>query len=128
MFWKLYWNQVLQNKLLASGKHLYDDKSSKKQFFYQAWSRNQKKSTCWVKVKNENIKTVINEIKPREMFQKTLIFLSPWCPHLCISEGKKYQKFRALSFLKTIVFIFLFSGDLKHAIKLSQILKIQPPN
>ena len=32
----LYRNQFLQNKLLVSGKHLHDDKSSKKQFYYKA--------------------------------------------------------------------------------------------
>ena len=45
MLSKLYWNQFLQNKLLASGKHLYDDKSSKKQFYYKAWPPNQNKKS-----------------------------------------------------------------------------------
>ena len=38
------------------------------------------------------------------------------------------RKFGALCFLKTMILIFRYTGDIKHVIKPSQILKVQLPN
>ena len=40
---KPYWNQFLQNELLVLGEHFSNNKSSKKQFYYEVWPPTQNK-------------------------------------------------------------------------------------
>ena len=45
MISKPYWDQFLQNKILVLGENLYNNKSSKKQLFYEVWTPNQNKKS-----------------------------------------------------------------------------------
>ena len=70
------------------------------------------------------MKTVNTRIKLCLTTQRPM-FLTLWYPHLCISEHiiEMSENLEPFVFLKTIVLIFLFTGNLKHVIDLSQILR-----
>ena len=71
----------------------------------------------------------LHEVKPSKIFQKNISLPPPpWYPHVSISGGKENEIFGDLCFLKAIVLIFLFTDDLKHIMKLLQILKAQSQN